>query len=142
MRSASLLRTLNALTLATRDMGASCAFYEKLGLIRTFDSPGFVTFSVEAPVTAENNQLHINLELNEDFAAASGRSLGWGRAVFFVDDVDAVHASLEASGFHAPPPKDAPWGERHFHVLDPMGHELSFATPDYSHPRWSRGGDV
>jgi len=25
---------------------------------------------------------------------------------------------------------------RFFHVLDPDGHELSFATPDYRHPRW------
>ena len=24
-------------------------------------------------------------------------------------------------------PADAPWGERYFHVLDPDGHELSFA---------------
>jgi uncharacterized glyoxalase superfamily protein PhnB len=26
-------------------------------------------------------------------------------------------------------PADAPWGERYFHVLDPDGHELSFAKP-------------
>jgi hypothetical protein len=31
----TLLRTINALTLATRDMPKSCAFYAKLGLIRT-----------------------------------------------------------------------------------------------------------
>jgi len=24
-------------------------------------------------------------------------------------------------------PADAPWGERYFHILDPDGHELSFA---------------
>jgi uncharacterized glyoxalase superfamily protein PhnB len=27
------------------------------------------------------------------------------------------------------PPHDATWGERYFHVSDPDGHELSFATP-------------
>jgi len=26
-------------------------------------------------------------------------------------------------------PKDAPWGERFFHVTDPDGHEISFAEP-------------
>ena len=24
-------------------------------------------------------------------------------------------------------PKDAPWGERYFHIRDPDGHEISFA---------------
>ncbi|MEE8375526.1 MAG: VOC family protein, partial [Acidimicrobiia bacterium] len=27
------------------------------------------------------------------------------------------------------PPRDAEWGERYFHLTDPDGHELSFATP-------------
>ena len=26
-------------------------------------------------------------------------------------------------------PQDAPWGERYFHLIDPDGHELSFAKP-------------
>jgi len=26
-------------------------------------------------------------------------------------------------------PQDASWGERYFHMLDPDGHELSFARP-------------
>ena len=26
-------------------------------------------------------------------------------------------------------PRDAPWGERYFHLTDPDGHELSFARP-------------
>lgn len=136
----AMLRTINALTLATCDMRGSCAFYEKLGLIRTFETPAFVTLSMSAPVTADNNRLHVNLQLDERFrASAPGESLGWGRAVVFVDDVDALHASLAARGVAAPLPKDAPWGERYFHILDPMGHELSLATPDYSHPRWTRG---
>jgi uncharacterized glyoxalase superfamily protein PhnB len=27
------------------------------------------------------------------------------------------------------PPRDAPWGERFFHLTDPDGHQLSFARP-------------
>ena len=27
------------------------------------------------------------------------------------------------------PPADAPWGERYFQILDPMGHELAIARP-------------
>jgi uncharacterized glyoxalase superfamily protein PhnB len=52
----------------------------------------------------------------------------WGRAIFHVDDVDAVYAIAQARGFATEaPPRDAAWGERYFHVRDPDGHELSFA---------------
>jgi hypothetical protein len=26
-------------------------------------------------------------------------------------------------------PSDAPWGERYFHICEPDGYQLSFATP-------------
>ena len=52
----------------------------------------------------------------------------WGRAIFHVDDVDALHARALARGLEPEaPPRDAPWGERYFHISDPDGHELSFA---------------
>jgi len=44
--------------------------------------------------------------------------------------VDAFYAHALAAG--AKPefaPRDAPWGERYFHLVDPDGHELSFAKP-------------
>jgi len=137
-----LLRTINALTLCTRNMERSCDFYSKLGLTVTFGGPsaGFTTFSANAPVTASNNALHINLVLAEAYtppAPQPGAPGGWGRAVIFVDDVDALHTQLADGGVTAPAPRDAPWGERYFHLLDPDGHELSFATPQYDHPRWT-----
>ena len=58
----------------------------------------------------------------------------WGRAIFWVDDVDALHARAVAAGLTpAMAPADAPWGERYFHILDPDGHELSFARPLPAH---------
>ena len=52
----------------------------------------------------------------------------WGRVIFYVDDVDAMHHRAVAAGIHPSfAPADAPWGERYFHVRDPDGHELSFA---------------
>ena len=57
-----------------------------------------------------------------------------------MEDVDALHERLAKAGVEAPSPRDAPWGERYFHLLDPDGHELSFATPDYAHPRWTPSG--
>jgi catechol 2,3-dioxygenase-like lactoylglutathione lyase family enzyme len=139
----NLLRSINALTLCVRDMPRSCAFYESLGLTTTFGGPNsaFTTFSASAPVTPSNNALHINLMHAPDFRTLPqpGAPGGWGRAVVFVDDVDQLHEQLSSAGIDAPEPRDAPWGERYFHCLDPDGHELSFATPDYDHPRW-RGG--
>ena len=51
----------------------------------------------------------------------------WGRVIFRVDDVDAHYRMLQAQGLAVESPRDAPWGERFFHVVDPDGHELSFA---------------
>jgi catechol 2,3-dioxygenase-like lactoylglutathione lyase family enzyme len=53
----------------------------------------------------------------------------WGRLIFHVADVDAFWAHLKEKGFHPESPRYASWGERYFHVLDPDGHELSFARP-------------
>jgi uncharacterized glyoxalase superfamily protein PhnB len=54
---------------------------------------------------------------------------GWGRVIFYCDDVDKLHAYLTSKGYRIPHPKDAPWGERFFHIKDPDGHELSMAQP-------------
>jgi catechol 2,3-dioxygenase-like lactoylglutathione lyase family enzyme len=54
----------------------------------------------------------------------------WGRAIFYVSDVDALYAKVVAEGYHPEAaPCDADWGERFFHLIDPDGHELSFAHP-------------
>jgi uncharacterized glyoxalase superfamily protein PhnB len=54
----------------------------------------------------------------------------WGRIIFYVSDVDAMYARAIAQGLYPEAaPRDADWGERYFHLLDPDGHELSFAKP-------------
>lgn len=69
----------------------------------------------------------LNLQLDHDHAPIPAI---WGRVIFFVDDVDAMHDRIVAAGYEPEmAPSDAPWGERYFHVLDPSGHELSFAKP-------------
>jgi len=45
-----------------------------------------------------------------------------------VTDVDGWHRRCLEHGLLPPaPPADAPWGERFFHLIDPDGHEWSFA---------------
>lgn len=52
----------------------------------------------------------------------------WGRIVLYVGDVDGQFRRVVEAGYTPEfEPRDAPWGERYFHVRDPDGHELSFA---------------
>ncbi|MDQ3384939.1 MAG: VOC family protein [Actinomycetota bacterium] len=117
------VESLSAVTLVTGDMGASVRFYEALGFRVLYGGPGspFTSFEVGSGF--------LNLQAG---AGADGvaRWAGWGRIIFWVDDVDAMHARAVAAGaVPSTSPADAPWGERYFHVEDPDGHELSFARP-------------
>jgi catechol 2,3-dioxygenase-like lactoylglutathione lyase family enzyme len=81
----------------------------------------------DAPFTSlRAGRNHLN------FAAQPARKqwCGWGRVIFHVADVDALHERALAAGCRpAATPRDAEWGERFFHLTDPDGHELSFARP-------------
>jgi catechol 2,3-dioxygenase-like lactoylglutathione lyase family enzyme len=107
-------------TLATRDMARAVGFYRQLGFELAYggETAAFTSFRVGASF------------LNLIAEAPDRRPEWWGRVIFHVGDVDALHAHAVALGLapHAPP-RDAPWGERFFHLTDPDGHELSFARP-------------
>jgi catechol 2,3-dioxygenase-like lactoylglutathione lyase family enzyme len=115
------IQALSAVTLATADMPASVRFYGAVGfrIVVGGEDAVFTTFRAGAGF--------LNLQLDPAHAPVPAI---WGRAIFWVADVDATHAALVAAGF-APTtvPTDAPWGERYFHVHDPSGHEISFARP-------------
>ncbi|MDP2703049.1 MAG: VOC family protein, partial [Candidatus Rokubacteria bacterium] len=69
---------------------------------------------------------YLNLARADDQPPSTGRV----RVIFYVDDVDVMYAYVLAQGFTPEaPPRDAPWGERYFHLTDPDGHALSFARP-------------
>lgn len=115
----SPIESLNAITLVTVDMAEAVRFYEALGFERAFggaDTP-FTTFRAGSGF--------LNLQAAE---RTSGEI--WGRAIFFVADVDQMHERATAAGYLSETePRDAEWGERYFHIRDPDGHELSFARP-------------
>lgn len=113
------LEMINAVTLVTADMAASCRFYEALGFGRIVGGP-------ETPFTTYRvGDGFLNVQLDPAHAPVPAV---WGRVIFWVRDVDAIYERALAHGY-APemPPADAPWGERYFHLRDPDGHELSFA---------------
>ena len=101
-------------------MTRSVKFYESLGFIVRAggEDADFTTFDL--------GSTSLNLIAGE----MAGAAKWWGRVIFYVADVDALYAlaSMMALKPHAPP-RDAPWGERFFHITDPDGHELSFARP-------------
>jgi catechol 2,3-dioxygenase-like lactoylglutathione lyase family enzyme len=114
------LEGISAVTLATHDMARAVRFYQALGftLCQGGEGPSFTSLQAGA--------CFLNL-----LSQPAGRSWSWwGRVIFRVADVDALHRRALAAGLRAEgAPRDAPWGERYFHLTDPDGHELSFAQP-------------
>jgi catechol 2,3-dioxygenase-like lactoylglutathione lyase family enzyme len=113
------IEALSAITLATRDMARAVRFYEALGfpLIVGGANDAFTSFALG----------HSFLNL---IAETHGPINWWGRVIIHVSDVDGMYRKAVGAGL-APlfGPRDAPWGERYFHIIDPDGHELSFARP-------------
>ncbi len=115
----SPIESLSAVTLVTTDMARSFAFYAALGFTALYGGP-------EADFTSYRAGAGF---LNVQLAERTNREI-WGRSIFWVADVDALHRRALAAGYRpSTEPSDAPWGERYFHLLDPDGHELSFARP-------------
>ena len=114
------VQQISAITLAVRDMARSVDFYQsKVGLELRYGggSTSFSSFRI--------GDGYLNLTL-----VPEGGWTWWGRVIFYIDDVDAMHRRLvEAGVAPSTTPEDAPWGERYFHVTDPDLHELSFAKP-------------
>jgi catechol 2,3-dioxygenase-like lactoylglutathione lyase family enzyme len=115
------VESISALTLVTVDMVEAVAFYKALGFHLLYGGPeaSFTSFRV--------GDGYLNLQLDSH---GPGKREGWGRAVLWVDDVDAMYQRALTAGFRPDTlPADAAWGERYFHIHDPSGHELSFARP-------------
>lgn len=97
-----------------------CPIYRALGfeVLHGGEQSSFTSFRAGAG--------HLNLIAQP----ADRRWSWWGRVIFYVADVDALYDRSLAAGYQpATAPRDAEWGERYFHLIDPDGHELSFARP-------------
>lgn len=109
---------ISAVTIKVIDMRASIRFYRNiLGLELLY---GGQNASFSSLRTHDTEHTILNLEQGIPV-------IGWGRIIFYVTDVDKFWAYMQEKGFNPDRPRDAPWGERYFHMRDPDGHELSFA---------------
>jgi catechol 2,3-dioxygenase-like lactoylglutathione lyase family enzyme len=115
-----MIQSISAITLATHDMARAVRFYTSLGFELAYGGPdaNFTSFRAGSG--------YLNLIAQPE----QRKWTWWGRVIFHVSDVDALHARAVESGIRPDTtPRDAAWGERFFHLTDPDGHELSFARP-------------
>jgi catechol 2,3-dioxygenase-like lactoylglutathione lyase family enzyme len=118
--SVPMIEGISAITLATHDMARAVSFYRMLGfeLVYGGDDAAFTSFRAGA------NYLNLIAQ------PPTRRWSWWGRVIFYEADVDTFYARVIAAGLKPETaPRDAEWGERFFHLVDPDGHELSFASP-------------
>ena len=114
------IERISAITLATHDMSRAVQFYRRLGfqVIHGGENASFTSFR------AGTGYLNLTAQ------PAERQWSWWGRVIFYVSDVDALHDRAVAQGLRPDTtPRDAEWGERYFHLTDPDGHEISFAKP-------------
>lgn len=115
-----MIEAISAITLATHDMARAVRFCQALGF-------EVLHGSEDAPFTSfRAGTGYLNL-----IAQPADRHWSWwGRAIFYVSNVDAFYANVVLKGYRPEAaPIDAEWSERFFHLTDPDGLELSFARP-------------
>jgi len=118
---------ISAVTLLVSDMKRSVNFYSKIPnfkIVYGGSEAQFTSFLIDDTVKS-----YLNLKLNET------HSTDFGRIIFYTDGVDDLFTYMQDDktvselGKFESKPQDAIWGERFFHMLDPDGYKLSFATP-------------
>ena len=118
---------ISAVTLLVSDMKRSVDFYSKIPDFKTVyggHDAQITSFLIDNAVKS-----YLNLKLNKT------HSTDFGRIIFYTDDVDELFAymqdnkTISALGKFESKPQDATWGERFFHMSDPDGYKMSFATP-------------
>ena len=118
---------ISAVTLPISDMKKSVDFYSNVPnfkIVYGGSDSQFTSFLID-----DTEKSFLNLKLNETHLP------NFGRIIFYTDDVDELFAYMENDeiisglGELESKPQDATWGERFFHVLDPDGYKMSFATP-------------
>ena len=116
----SMINGVSAVTLGTHEMPRAVRFYRALGfeVVHGGEQSSFTSFRAGTGY------------LNLIAQPAERRWSWWGRTIFYVGDVDILYDQARTAGYQpATAPRDAEWGERFFHLVDPDGHELSFARP-------------
>ena len=116
-----MLTGISAITLATHDMARAVMFYQALGFVLKFGGPtaSFTSFH------AGSGYLNLTLIRERTWRGEVGaaRSSMWTTSTRNLRrPCPLAWRPNSAHGMRS-------WGERYFHIIDPDGHELSFARP-------------
>ncbi len=133
---------ISAVTLFIENMERSCNFYSRIpGFKLVFGgSPtdSFTTYEVGSGESKNIPKTYLNLELASPISTdhtIDDRRKHFGRIIFHTVDVDKLYSYLKNNQdlsnaiLFEDEPRDAPWGERYFHIREPDGYQLSFAKP-------------
>ena len=110
------------------DVEQTATFYERLGFERHFQLPpegpaGYVGLDRGGSELAV-----VERQWPIDHYGITPGDAPTSETFIYVDDVDAVVATLEAAGVSViRPPAEMPWGERVGFVLDPDGRPVALA---------------
>lgn len=123
----------DAIGLVVSDMGASVAFYRRLGF--AFPAGAEEQGHAEAELPGGLRLLMDTEEVVRSFHTAWEPPSGGGRASLALRcdspaEVDSLHEELVASGCRSElEPWDAVWGQRYATVLDPDGNGVDLFAP-------------
>ena len=112
-----MIEGISAVTLGTHEMPRAVRFYRALGfeVLHGGEESSFTSFRAGTSY------------LNLIAQPAERRWSWWGRAIFYVADVDALYDRALAAGYQpATAPRDAEWVSASSTSMTPS-HELSFA---------------
>lgn len=109
------------------DLDRSIAFYRKALGLEVADTFDFDSFTLVYLRNAEAD-FEVELTLNKGRAEPYALGDGYGHVAFCVDDLDGLHAGLEAAGI-APNPikefhRDGGLMARFFFIQDPDGYKI------------------
>jgi len=130
MREVKVYR-LSAITLVVKNMETSCKFYSRIPGFKLVCG-GASTDSFTTYEAGKASNIFLNLELRN---SRDQNTRDFGRIIFHTNDVDKLYSYLKNDAhisklvYFETEPADASWGERFFHMRDPDGYQLSFATP-------------
>jgi catechol 2,3-dioxygenase-like lactoylglutathione lyase family enzyme len=131
---------ISAVTLIIENMKRSCRFYSQIpGFKLVYGGSSddtFTTFEIEQE---HISKMCLNLELsitnNNNRHNHQRKRKNFGRIIFYTEDVDSLYSYFRSNknisnliSFENEP-TNAAWGERYFHIREPDGYQLSFASP-------------
>jgi len=123
---------LDAIGIVTADIGASCRFYELLGVAVGEPPEGGDHFEATLPsgIRLMWDSVELMKQLDRDWQQPAGHRLGLAFHCITAAGVDRTHdAVVEAGYVSKSDPWDAFWGQRYAQVVDPDGNVVDLFAP-------------